>query len=229
VLSTSTPSAFLERAAKRFGARLCVNARQKNIADDWSFAYEHTQTRYVTLAHQDDIYLPSYVESCLRSVRVHPDTLIVFTNYGELFENSERGTSLIVLVKRAILSLFFVAGNSLHRSLWRRCLLSVGSAVPCPTVMYHKWEIGPFAFSSEYSINLDWDAWLRLAGREGAFTYVREKLLLHRIHAGSETTLGIHDERRRREDEALLRRLWPRPIAAILSWVYALSYLSNKA
>jgi hypothetical protein len=36
------------------------------IGHDWNFSFSHAKTKYVTLAHQDDVYDPAYTENCLR-------------------------------------------------------------------------------------------------------------------------------------------------------------------
>jgi hypothetical protein len=95
--------------------------------------------------------------------------------------------------------------------------------------MYHKGRIGDFSFSDDYHLNLDWEAWLRLSDREGSFAWVREPLLIHRIHEHSQTSLGIQGNLRSEEDRRLFEQLWPKPIAAILHRLYEYSYVSNES
>ncbi|WP_454259129.1 hypothetical protein [Pseudoxanthomonas mexicana] len=48
--------------------------------------------------------------------------------------------------------------------------------------------------------------------------------MLHRIHAGSETSDGVRAGVRAREDLAMFQRVWPAPIARVLAHLYAVSY-----
>ena len=84
-------------------------------------------------------------------------------------------------------------------------------------------------FSEDLKVNLDWEAWLRLAGKEGAFVYARERLMLHRIHGTSETSEGIRAGVRAEEDRMMFEALWPLPVARVLARAYSLSYQSGAA
>jgi len=84
IISTSTPSKFLLEIAHKYKIRIKVNKESNGIADDWTFGYNVAKTDYVTLAHQDDIYLPRYLEECLTSAQKYPENLIVFTDYTEI-------------------------------------------------------------------------------------------------------------------------------------------------
>jgi hypothetical protein len=81
-----------------------------------------------------------------------------------------------------------------------------------------------FEFTRGLSYNLDWDAWIRLAQCGGAFAYIRKPLMIHRIHRGSELVRGTTDQSRRKEDELMFERFWPKPIAMVLSAFYRMSY-----
>jgi hypothetical protein len=76
---------------------------------------------------------------------------------------------------------------------------------------------------------LDWAAWLELARRPGAFVYIRDTLMLHRVHPDSETTAAIAAGGRLAEDRAMLRMLWPRVIADVIVASYGIAYRSNRA
>ena len=68
---------------------------------------------------------------------------------------------------------------------------------------------------------MDWDAWLRLSQRTGKFIYLKQKLMLHRIHRDSQTMLQIKKKVRQKEDEIIFERLWPKPLAKYLSKIYS--------
>src|SRR4051812_5506910 len=65
IIATSTPSPFIEAAARDAGVELVVNPKRQGIAADWNFGLRATDARFVTLAHQDDTYLPDFLAATL--------------------------------------------------------------------------------------------------------------------------------------------------------------------
>jgi len=231
-MATSTPSSFLDNLAEKYGIPVMINRSGNGIASDWSFAYNHASTPYVTLAHQDDIYLPEYTEQCLLAADQYGDGLLLFTDYSELMDSTMRSVSLNLTVKRAILFLSYLNRQNIGAVPKKKRMLAFGNPICCPSVMFHREKIGHFQFSPDFSYNLDWEAWLRLSQRQGDFIYVKKRLMIHRIHGGSALVKGTLSESRRGEDEALFRRFWPAPFARILSGIYSFlsygSYLREK-
>jgi glycosyltransferase involved in cell wall biosynthesis len=221
-ISTSTPSEYISALAQKYDLDVFLNLLSKGIASDWSFAYNKAKTKYVTLAHQDDIYAKDYTKECLKHAESleHEGSLagnlITFTDYSELVDGVERNNSLLLFIKKILLLVFGVK-NSLY----------FGSVIPCPSVMYNKENIGEFSFNDKFSINLDWEAWIRLS-EKGEFTFVNKRLMSHRIHPEAETSKGIKDNRRKNEDKILFTKLWGKTLGPVVSKIYSLSYLLNK-
>jgi hypothetical protein len=228
VVTTSTPSAALEAMVSAAGVDLVVNSVSAGAASDWTFALRQGSTPWVTLAHQDDRYRPAYTERCLAAADDAPDSLIVFTDYDEETADGVRAFALNLSIKRLLLRPAFLGARSIRSQGARRRLLALGCPIPCPTVMFNRDRLAAFGFDPAYTVNMDWDAWLRLAALPGAFTRVADRLVVHRIHADSETTAAIAGRRRQDEDRRIFDRLWPRPIAALLARLYAQSYASNR-
>ena len=226
-IATSTPSDYLQEQANRIGAKLFVTEAGKGIAHDWNFALRQATTSYVTLAHQDDLYSPTYVERCLDAMRAYPEALICFTDYSELAGGEIRTDSLLLFVKRCMLRLF-MPFRRLRSPFWKTRLLSLGCPIAAPSVLYQRENLGDFQFSSAFTVNMDWDAWSRIALLDGYFFFIPEKLMLHRIHPDSATTRGIAAMRRQEEDARMYRRFWPAPVARVLMYFYSMSYRSNK-
>lgn len=82
IISTSTDNAYIMGLAKDYSLPVFVNKESRGIAADWNYALAHANTRYVTIAHQDDVYEKNYVEELQYSLSQSKDTLIYFTNYG---------------------------------------------------------------------------------------------------------------------------------------------------
>ena len=57
ILCTSTTSQYVKETAKRYQIPVYVREGKSGIQEDWNFAYEMAEGDYVTLAHQDDMYL----------------------------------------------------------------------------------------------------------------------------------------------------------------------------
>lgn len=224
---TSTPSAELSALVQAKGVPLVVHEGNRGIAHDWNAAFERAGGDWVTLAHQDDIYHPRFCELTLRAIAGGQDALIAFTDYEELGPAGPRQRSTLLKIKRGLLELGFLGGNVARSRFAKTNALRFGCAIPCPAVTMRR--EARVRFDPSFGVNLDWAAWLDLCERPGSFVWVREVLMAHRIHEESETTQAIAAGRRAREDEQLLRRLWPAWIARMIVRSYGLAYASNKA
>lgn len=223
LISTSTPSSFLDLLSGKYGIPVIVNNSASGIASDWSFAYGSCATKYITLAHQDDIYLPEYTEYCLAAAENRgSDSLITFTDYSTLYRDAIATLDPNLFIKKIFLLAFFFR-QDIRSAFIRRGILSFGNPIACPSVMYNKELIGSFEFSRDLCCNMDWDAWIRLSARRGSFVYVKKKLVLHRVHENSQTSLNIKNRTRKSEDEKVYECLWPRPVAKVMSDVYYLA------
>lgn len=226
-IATSTVSDYILDIAKKYEVNVFVTEPGQGIAHDWNFSLHSARTKYVTLAHQDDLYLPEYTETCLASAEKFKDTLICFTNYAEIVAGKTRSANLLLRVKRFILFLFMPFRKYIRSKRWKKTILAIGSPISTPSVMYHLENLDNFQFSPEFSVSIDWDAWSRMAEMKGRFVYITKTLMRHRIHSGSATTAGIHAKLRQQEDLRMYKRYWPGFIARLLVRLYARSYKSN--
>ena len=224
IITTSTPSPFLEDISKSYGLSLKINQEPSGIANDWNFALSNVLTRYATIAHQDDIYLPNYTEKMLSAAIKHANTGIVFCDYSELKDGQTRFWPPYLVVKRILLFPFYIK-TQWKSKLVKLTILRLGCPICCPSVLYNMEKLKDFKFNPDYQINLDWDAWLRLASQQNSFTFVPQKLLLHRINSDTETYKAMCDSRRSDEDYKIFKRLWGNFIAKFLSKIYKSCYL----
>ena len=228
-VATSTPSEHIESAARHFGARYLVNPRREGIAHDWNFAYRSARAPLVTLCHQDDEYAPDYARAMAPLFDAAPDVLFAACDHTETTEEGARALSPVLRVKRMLIRRAFAGAPVRRGPAIRRRLLSWGNPVSCPGVMLHKALAPDFEFDAAFSSNMDWDAWDRLAARDGAVAYVDRPLVAHRVHPASATSVLIADSTRPAEDLAMLRRYWPRPLAALIFQFYKQAYRSNAS
>jgi glycosyltransferase involved in cell wall biosynthesis len=224
IIATSTPNEHIELAAKKFGVPLFVNPTSGGIASDWNFAYKSADAQYVTVAHQDDIYFMEYTKAAALSAR--EDALILFTDYAELFCDTFIENSRLLSVKRRMNAPLRFRALQKSRFLRSR-ILSLGSSVCCPSVIYNKSLLNDFSFDPAFKCDLDWDAWSRIARQKGAFVYIPRPLMGHRIHPASETTRLLESGERFAEDLSMLRRYWPGPFARLVMRFYRQSAKSN--
>lgn len=228
VITTSTPSDYLRDVAHRYRVPLIVNPRRANIGSDWNFALTASQAGYVTIAHQDDTYRHDYLERMAERIERTGDLAIVFSDYLETSAKGPRPLHLNIRMKRFLTRRAFGRDDVIRDEASKRRLLAWGNPVCCPSVVLNRAALADFRFTEDLHSNLDWEAWRQLAGRPGAFVYVREPLVNRRIHLQSETSTLIADKRRLEEDRTMFERFWPAPIAALIMTVYRASYLANR-
>ncbi len=228
VLTTSTPSPFLTDMAAEFRLPLIVNPSPPRIASDWNFALTATDAPLVTLAHQDDLFAADYGALIRSAFTDHPSAVMAFTGHSEHTPLGLRRRNLNVRVKHGLAWLAFGSDRFIAHPGRKRRLVRWGNPICCPSVTINRQVVPDFRFSAEFEINLDWDAWTRLADHAGGFVYLPRPLVSHRIHVGTETTAGIADHRRRNEDLAMFRRFWPSAAARMILAAYQLSYRGNE-
>lgn len=229
VVATATPDEDLLALADEFGARVVPHAANGGIGYDWNAALAQATTAWVTLAHQDDVYLPTFAEHTLAAAEARPGVDLVLTGYGELLSGESRTATAMLRIKRLLLEVGFLGRGAVSQRGAKLRLLRFGCPIPCPSVTFRTAAIPPPGFREDLKVNLDWDMWMRMARQQGAFAYVRKPLMLHRIHASSETTAAIRQGVRAAEDRLMFEALWPRPIARLLARAYTLSYEAGVA
>lgn len=227
-IATSTPNEHILSLASQYQVPVFVNPDHRNIAGDWSFAISCAKTPLVTLADQDDIYLPDFSRRVVLRLQRHPDLLICFTNYREIGDDGSRRPYNRTMAVKSLLLLPFMLKPTQSSRFSRRLILRFGDPICSPAVTYHRDRIGDHPlFNEDYAVALDWDAWLRLCDLPGSFSYIHKPVLDHRIHAGTQTSFGIQGGKRYNEDLRVLRRLWPTGIARLIARAYSASYDSN--
>lgn len=227
VIATSTPNEHIRSIADRYRLDVCVNYGETGIAGDWNFALSCADTKYVTIAHQDDIYLKDYTKTVVHAMESQKKPVIAFTDYCEIRGANKVTDTKILRIKRIML--FPLRSRLLQRSIWlRRRSLSLGSAICCPSVCYCMPAMPSPVFHKHFRASIDWETWERLSSIRGSFVYCPRVLMGHRIHEGSETSAAIHDHVRTKEDYEMFCKFWPVPIARLIAGQYAKSEDSNE-
>lgn len=225
MISTSTPNDFIKKIAKKYNVKLLINTKTKGHINDFCFAYDQAKTKYVTLCHQDDIYLENFGEEIIRKMEKSPKPIIAFTNYYEKREDKVKKNSSLLIVKRLINFPLLLFKKSKKVRLFT---LSLGNAICAPSVTYNKEVLETPLINSDFKSNIDWITYIDFAKRNGEFIYIRKPLMLHRIHEESTTSNVINNNIKAEEDYEMFKKFWPKPVAKFLLKIYGKSEKSNN-
>lgn len=226
IMITSTPNEFISKLSEKYQIPLYVNAKG-GIVEDWNFAYEKADAKYVTITHQDDIYFPLYLESVLGKMQEKKNSIIGFSDYVEIRAGKLVRSNKLLKIKRLMLMPLQI--EVLQNMKWvRRSILAFGCPICCPSVTFSKEKIIGMPFTTGFRSDEDWEAWEKLSRVNGAFVYIKKQLVGHRIHQESETTKILSDNVRSQEDYIMFKKFWPELIARKLAAVYSKSEKSNN-
>lgn len=227
-IATSTPNDYISDLAGKYKIDLFINSNnaKTGIAEDWNYAVECAKTPLVTLAHQDDIYENNYLQEILQALNSNKYPLIAFTDYRELRNGRTVANNKLLKVKRLMLSPLKIKMLENSRFV-RRFILSMGSAICCPSVTLVKEHISLPVFLNNMKSNIDWQAWESISRKKGGFVYVSKKLVEHRIHQQSTTSELLAVNGRRQEDLYMFQKFWPGWIARGIEAIYNSNEKSN--
>jgi glycosyltransferase involved in cell wall biosynthesis len=224
ILYTSTPNDRIRELAYSFGIEV-VSVPGGSIGRDWNNALSFVTTKYATIAHQDDIYLPNYGTAILSAFEESQDTNLVFTDYIENDgQNQPRPRNLNLKIKTIGLKLMSLFQNKTYQ----RRVYAFGNFICCPAVSYNLERLTDFQFDENLKMALDWDAWERIMKRPGRIKFIPYELMYHRIHEDSETTANTVDQNRENEELMMFRRYWPKLIADLLMKFYVKNQKGNN-
>ena len=227
IVATSTPNQFIQSLSEKYNLPVFINEGEAGITQDWNFGLSKVETKYATIAHQDDEYETNYTETLLRHMKSQRKPIIGFSDYYEMHEDEKRKDSKLIKVKKILL--FPLRIKVLQKSRFiRRCSLSFGCGICCPSVMYCLDNVIQPVFNNIYTCCEDWEAWEKLSRLKGSFVYVPKPLMSHRIHKESVTTKTVNSKGRKKEDYDMYRKFWPTWIAKLLISRYSRAEEYNK-
>ena len=223
LICTSTPGEYLDRLSLKYGFPLRVRNGEPGIGRDWNFAMSEASGKYVTLAHQDDIYLRDYAETVLEAAKAHPD-MALFTSASVTLKNGElKEWGLEETVKKLLRTPLRFTPLTAFPAV-KRAVFLFGNPVICPSVTYRKDICGEKPFSEDLKFVLDWELLSRLAGEKGVWVCSERPKMIYRVHGDAATAACIRDHVREAEEDMMFRRMWPEPAAALIQKFYRRSY-----
>ncbi len=227
VIATSTPNDYIDSIAKKYNLEVIINKKRKGIGYDFDFAKNAAKTDLVTVAHQDDIYDPTYAEEMIKAYNNQPKSIIIFPDYYEIKSKGKVYKNTNLRIKRVLLfPLRFHRWSNLKYI--KRHALRFGCAISCPSVTFVNKNCPKEVFSVDLKCNIDWYAWEKLSREKGYFYFINKPLMGHRIYSESTTSEVLKDNGRTIEDYRILCKFWPKWIAKIIAKVYANSEKSNN-
>lgn len=223
IMTTSTPNVFIKSLAEKYGVPLWIREGKSDIRDDWNFAYNKANSKYVTIAHQDDVYHEDYVKCLLDKVSNHQNVIMYFSDYLPI-KNEQIGKRDINSKIRRLLRIPMKSELLARHKFFRRAILAFGNSICCPAVTYNKGKLGDSVFTSDLKFNIDWDTFYKLAGYDGEFAYVDRPLTFYRIHDGATSKEFIQDHKRIKDDEEMFHKFWPMWLVKIIMVFYKKAY-----
>lgn len=104
---------------------------ESNIREDWNFAYDRASARFVTIAHQDDLYQKDYVKKLLESYEKYPDMTLFTGGYTVIRGNRPAVFEMVEFIKRFLrIPLRFRSIS--HLSWVKKSVLMFGNSICCP-------------------------------------------------------------------------------------------------
>lgn len=151
IVCTSTPNEYIEKLAKKYQLPYYVRDGKSSLQDDWNYAYDLSETEYVTITHQDDIYHKDYLKYINQYLEKHADTLIAMTDYRIINQHQEVRWDISLLVKQIMklpLRVPFLADKR-----WVKLgVQSLGNGICCPSVCYHRTMLEKAFFSLDITM-----------------------------------------------------------------------------
>jgi len=226
IMETSTPNNYISDLAEKYNIPLYLNPAG-GITQDWNFGLAQVKTKYATVAHQDDVYEPTYTQEILARMEASKRPLIAFSDYAELRDGVKRHDIQMLKIKRLMLSPMRIQAFKGSKFVRRR-ILSMGDPICCPAVTFNLDLVERPIFRDGFRSCEDWEAWEIISRLKGDFLYIPKPLMCHRIHEESATTAVIQDNARGEENYIMFCKFWPAPIAKFINGFYNKSEDSNN-
>lgn len=221
-IATSTPCDYIDNIAKKYNLEVFVRNGESDIKNDWNFAASCAKTKWVTVAHQDDVYACDYSEKITEAVENCENGILAMTDYHTLI-NGAVSDNKNTRIRRFLRVLLKSRRLSSYRWI-KRMILCMGNSICCPTVAYNKEKIDGDIFTSELKFNIDWDTFLKFADYDGRFIYVNKPLVNYRVHDGATTKACMENNIRIKEDTIMFNKFWPGWIAKLIMHFYKGAY-----
>lgn len=223
IMCTSTPCEYISNIANKYNIPLYIREGKSDIRDDWNFAYNTANTKWVTVAHQDDEYNVDYVKYLKKRVAELDNATMFFSDYLPI-KHGEIGERDINSKIRRFLRIPMKSNRLAGKKFWKKRILSLGNSICCPSVAYNKKRLGDNVFTSELKFNIDWETFYKLAMVPGEFAYVDKPLNYYRVHDGATSMEFIVSHKREIDDTYMFNLFWPKWVTKLIMVFYKKAY-----
>ena len=219
IVVTHTPNDHIKGICERYSLPLYVNEGESGITQDWNYAVSVCKTKYVTIAHQDDLYEPEYTRNVVGKLRNEKHPLIGFSDYYEIRNGKRIDKSTMIRIKR-ILLLPLLFPFVIRVRFLRRYVLSLGDPIICPSITYAVNNLDMPIFNNHFLCDEDWEMLEKVFKMKGDIVYFPRKMCGHRLHEESTTSKALSNGIRKKENLEMFKKFWPTPIAKVLNGLY---------
>jgi glycosyltransferase involved in cell wall biosynthesis len=188
--------------AESVGVKLLRNEQHLGLAANWNRAAQIAETCYLVIAHQDDIYEPTFLSKLTELLDIYPNAFMAHAQAKYIDETGRNIKPLGAEFKHT----FWPRRYHYERGGIEELLMLVrGNYIICPATMFRREamkRIGPF--SSRWEFVTDWDYWIRGVGAGYTIAGVAEPLVRWRRHDATATSAYATSLLRFREEKDLL-------------------------
>jgi glycosyltransferase involved in cell wall biosynthesis len=179
-----------------------TNPSRIGLARNWNRALDMaTETPYLVIAHQDDIYEREYLEQMIDLMESHPRAFMGHCRTLSIDESGSSVTLPAAIYKETFWPRTHVSERPIDEEIrW----LQKGNYIVCPTVMFRRSALSSIGrFNEQLEFVTDWEYWLR--GLFAGFTIagLRSPLVRFRRHPWT-ATRALEKTFRRYEEELIL-------------------------
>ena len=119
------------------------------------------ETKFATIAHQDDYYEPEYAEKVL--AKMEKCSRYVLTGYSDYFEEKD-GHRIPANMNLKIKSLMLKTMNLFPAShFWRNRVMAFGTRFVVQQLLIIEKILEEFYFDEAMRVSLDWYAWYKIS------------------------------------------------------------------
>jgi glycosyltransferase involved in cell wall biosynthesis len=158
------------------------NHHNLGLAGNWNALADAARGDYIVIIGDDDILLPTFIETFMKSVQ--PNIDVLFSDHYVIDSQGERLLSTTEQWTKA-----YHRSNLSPGGLTTPEICAWQNAIPMSTSLIRTSEVQRFRFKEDLN-NPEIEFFIRLAQAGGSFVFVPDRLAEYRLHEQSATSLG---------------------------------------
>jgi len=198
------------------------NEKDRSMAGNWNYSFDHAKSELVTLLHDDDYLSPKYVENMLEVAEEFDGSAAYFCDVSIVNEHNRRAFSVADFIKRFIKPrgcIIHLSGDEGLASILNGCYIF------CPTICYRKSKLSYSPFSNKWKMVTDLKFYLDVLSEQSVITGINQKLYFYRRHKQNQTSKMTESLDRFKEESDLYDVIASLPLK---DWPKSISKASKK-